>query len=286
VNLYVGWLNYGGVLASLLGLAPRRTPVVLNFRSTPTPEDLQRPIMQAMRALAPRAARRLANSQGAVSRLEAAGFGHVDFIANGFSPEEFRREPLRGAAFRSAHRIPLDVFLFGHVGRFHPIKNQAGLLRAATEVLGKHPEAHMAFVGRALPAELTAHLCAGEVSQRIHLIEGVDAPQDAYSAFDAYVHNSNWEGFPNVIAEAMLESLPVVCSDAGESRAIVGPDNRVVPPQRDELLAAAMFEVLRMPTDERIALGAANRAQIASRYSVDRSVSEFERHFSDAAGGR
>ncbi len=286
VNLYVGWLNYGGVLASLLGLAPRRTPVVLNFRSTPTPEDLRRPIMRAMRALAPRAARRLANSRGAVERLEAAGFGRVDFLANGFSPEEFQRDAARGAAFRVAHGIPLDAFVFGHVGRFHPIKNQAGILRAAAEVLRQHDTAHVALVGRALRNELAAHVPPGDLARRVHLLDGVEEPQDAYSSFDAYVHNSDFEGFPNVVAEAMLESLPIVCSDAGESRAIVGPDNRVVPPQRDDLLAAAMLEVVRLPTDARLTLGASNRARVAERYSVERSVREFEQHFADAAGGR
>jgi len=282
-NLFVGWLNYGGVLASLLGSA-RGVPVVLNFRSTPTPADLRRPVMRALRVLAPRAATRLANSHTAQSCLEAAGFGRVGFIANGFSSDEFCRDRDRGLAFRAAHGIPCDAFLFGHVARFHPVKNQAGLLRAAEVVLGTAPQAHMVFVGRAVPSALQPLLQTTGSSGRVHLLEGVDEPQEVYSALDAYVHNSDFEGFPNVIAEAMLHELPIVCSDAGESRVIVGEDNLVVPPRRDDLLAAAMSEVLGMSAAARATLGAANRERVSSLYSAERVVAKFEALLSTAVG--
>jgi len=283
-DLFVGWLNYGGVLASILATARGNVPYILNFRSTPTASDLRRPIMRAMRVSSSRAAVRLANAYAAVARLEEAGFGEVQFIANGFSPKEFQRNVERGREFRRQHAIPLDAFLFGHVGRFTPLKNQTGLLRGAVQALAIEQGAHIVFVGRGTAAALAEHLPTGTIASRIHIVDEIERPQDAYSAFDAYVHNSDWEGFPNVVAEAMLQSLPIVCSDAGESRSIVGPNNLVVPTGRDDVLAEAMLELLRMPVQDRLALGAANRVRISELYSLDRVVAEFEQHFLEASG--
>jgi len=284
-QLFVGWLNYGNVFASILGAAHGGVPVVLNFRGTYSESDLRRPVMRVMRALAPRAARRLANSRAALGTLEAAGFGHVDFIANGFSPEEFHRDPAGGAAARAKHGIPAEAIVFGHVGRFHPMKNQAGLVHAAQQVLEADPGVHLMLVGRGMTTSLKAQLSTSELSSRVHLIEGVDDPRAVYSAMDVYVHSSSWgEGFPNVIAEAMLHDLPVVCTDVAESRSIAGTGNLVVPPCDEPQLAAAMLQTLRMTEEERVALGAANRARIASVYSAERVVREFETHFSNATG--
>jgi glycosyltransferase involved in cell wall biosynthesis len=285
-SLFVGWLNYGNVLASLLGAGLGGVPVVLNFRGTYRPSDLRRPVTRAARILAPRAARRLANSQAAVRTLRTNGFGQIDFIANGFSLSEFRGVPALGNAFRREHGIPPDAFLFGHVGRFHPMKDQANLLRAAQRVLEADARIHIVLVGRGMTTSLAQHRPTGPLARRVHLVESTDRPQEVYSALDAYVHSSGWgEGFPNVIAEAMLHTLPIICTDVAESRAIVGAGNRVVPPGRHDLLAAAMLDVFRMPPEARKTLGASNRARIASLYSIDGCVREFERHFLEAIGG-
>lgn len=285
-DLVVGWLSYGNVLGALLAGA-RRVPFVMNFRGTYRASDLARPVMRATRVLAPRAQARIANSRAAVASLEEAGFGPVAFVPNGFASDEFCPDPALGAVFRRAHGIPAEAFLFGHVGRFHPMKNQAGLVRAALRVLEADDRAHVALVGRGVADELGGLLGPEPASRRVHLLDGMADPRGAYAAFDAYVHNSSWgEGFPNVIAEAMLHAVPIVCSDVAESRAIVGEQNEVVSPGDEEALGAAMMRVLRMPGATRSELGRANRNRIATEFGIARVTSEFDAHFVRAAERR
>ncbi|MHB9020069.1 MAG: glycosyltransferase, partial [Minisyncoccota bacterium] len=89
------------------------------------------------------------------------------------------------------------------------------------------------------------------------------------SALDLCVLSSTGEGFPNAIAESMACGTPVVATDVGDAREIVGDTGRIVAPGRPEALADAMLEVARRGGSR----SAAARERIASRYSIGRMIS-------------
>jgi glycosyltransferase involved in cell wall biosynthesis len=58
--------------------------------------------------------------------------------------------------------------------------------------------------------------------------------QDLYLAADIFIHPSYNEGFPRVMLEAMAAGLPIVSTDAGGARDIVGPlQSRFIVPRDD-----------------------------------------------------
>jgi glycosyltransferase involved in cell wall biosynthesis len=69
-------------------------------------------------------------------------------------------------------------------------------------------------------------------------------PVGVYSALDVLVLPSTTEGFPNVVVEAMACSLPVVVTDVGDCRRIVGDCGLIVPPKNPKALAAAIGQAI------------------------------------------
>jgi glycosyltransferase involved in cell wall biosynthesis len=68
------------------------------------------------------------------------------------------------------------------------------------------------------------------------------------------------DSMPVVVKEAMSMEIPVVASDEVGLPEAVGPDRgRLVPPGDSAALAQAIEELLRLPPDQRLALGRAGR---------------------------
>ena len=98
----------------------------------------------------------------------------------------------------------------------------------------------------------------------------------AYNACDlATLTSSFGEAFPNVVGEAMACGVPVVATDVGDTRSIIGALGEVLPPQRPELLCAA-WERMRLRLASEPELRNAARAAIVSRFNVDQMVERTE----------
>ena len=57
---------------------------------------------------------------------------------------------------------------------------------------------------------------------------------------DAFVSGSAWEGMPLAVGEAMAMEKPVVATDVGGVRELVGDAGVIVPAKDSEALASAM----------------------------------------------
>jgi glycosyltransferase involved in cell wall biosynthesis len=97
-----------------------------------------------------------------------------------------------------------------------------------------------------------------------------------FSALDVCCLSSISEGFPNVLAEAMLCGVPCVSTDVGDARQILGPFGAVVPPRVETAFADAIERVAAAPHDR-----AALRARIVDNFSIPKLA----RATLDALGG-
>jgi glycosyltransferase involved in cell wall biosynthesis len=81
------------------------------------------------------------------------------------------------------------------------------------------------------------------------------------------------EGFGRPIIEAMALARPVVATDVGPSRELLGVGaGRLVPPDAGAL-ASALNDVLNVPETRRV-MGRAGRARVDACFSLDRQVAE------------
>jgi glycosyltransferase involved in cell wall biosynthesis len=98
------------------------------------------------------------------------------------------------------------------------------------------------------------------------------------------VLSSEYEGFPNVILEAMAARSPVITTPAGDAGLIVQHDRTgyVVQPDDSQSMAAFMVRLAQSPS-LRTELGEAGRKRVEQEYNYERLADrlvEIFRHFS------
>jgi len=98
---------------------------------------------------------------------------------------------------------------------------------------------------------------------------------DILAASDILVSTSRFgEGFSNVMVEAMICGLPVVATDVGDARRIVGDTGLVVLPGDEDGLVEALAG-LTTDAGRRRRLGQAARERAQANFGMDRMVDAF-----------
>ena len=224
--------------------------------------------------LSSRASRIIYCSQRSREQHEAAGFsGHAPVVlGNGFDTELFAPHPECRTSFRRELGLGENDVLIGNVGRFDVAKGHRILIEAFCNVAARHPAAHLVCVGRGLDTQLVPRGVPLAVAKRIHLLSERQRVHEVFPAFDLYCSSSIAEGFPNVIAEALSTALPVVATDTGATRELVGSRGVIVQPRSAAALEAGLEKMLGEPPDSRRARGEAGRDFILREHSLARVV--------------
>jgi glycosyltransferase involved in cell wall biosynthesis len=81
---------------------------------------------------------------------------------------------------------------------------------------------------------------------------------------------------PLVVGEAMAMEKPVVATDVGGVRELVGEAGVIVPARSPESLAQAMLAMMQTAPEARRSLGRAARERIKARFSMDAKAEEWE----------
>ena len=92
---------------------------------------------------------------------------------------------------------------------------------------------------------------------------------------DALVLTSLFEGFPNVVLEAMSAGLPVIVSDVSDLKKLITPGKEgwVFPVGDDEALADCLTRFSQRTPEERAAMGQAAH-KFAAEFTVERMVNK------------
>jgi len=104
-------------------------------------------------------------------------------------------------------------------------------------------------------------------------------------AVDAFVLASAWEGMPLAVGEAMAMGKPVVATDVGGVRELVGTAGLRVPPRNAQALAEAMISLMRATDEDRQTLSSLARARIKQQFSMEAKADEWERLYQALLAG-
>jgi glycosyltransferase involved in cell wall biosynthesis len=221
----------------------------------------------------------IAVSQAAADRyvrLKAVPARKLSVVANGIDIAELAPSPDRRISLRAQMGVQ-DEFVWLAAGRIAPAKDYPNLLSALARVHAAVPNASLWIAGEAVSAsfEVTKALAAdlGASVRWLGLRRDIPALLDAA---DGFVLASAWEGMPLAVGEAMAMEKPVVATDVGGVRELMGDTGFIVPAKSSEDLAEAMLKMMRRTDEERRRLGLAARERIVAHFSMDAKADEWE----------
>lgn len=144
-------------------------------------------------------------------------------------------------------KLPADAWVVGNVGRLHPDKDQATLIKGFAAGISSLPDnAVLAILGRGrLEKELRALAMQLNVSSRVLFLGEVPDARRYFKAFDVFVLSSDHEPFGMVLLEAMAAGVPVICSDCGGAREVVKSVGRLFRLGDGLALAECLVEIAK-----------------------------------------
>jgi len=119
--------------------------------------------------------------------------------------------------------LPQGAWVVGNVGRLHPDKDQATLLRGFAEALPGLPAgARLAILGKGrLEARLKALAAELGIAGQVDFLGQVPDARRYFQAFDVFALSSDHEPFGMVLLEAMVAGVPVLATACGGAREVV-----------------------------------------------------------------
>lgn len=279
-DLVQTWMYHADLIGGLAAKMAGNVPVVWGIHNSDLdPEETKRSTIWTARACAglSRWLPRKIICCAEVARQIHVGIGYdgsrMVVIPNGFDTDKFRPDAQKRAMVRRELGIHDEALLVGMVGRFHPQKDHQNFIKAASLLHKRFPDVQFLLCGEGLSWEnraLSDWIDTAGLRNRFHLPGRRNDIPAIMAALDVYCSSSSFgEAFPMVIGEAMACGVVCVVTDVGDSGLIVGDTGAVVEPRNARALADGIERLLKMPAQERKALGLRGRVRIRENFRLD-----------------
>jgi glycosyltransferase involved in cell wall biosynthesis len=251
-------------------------PVVMDTLHSSNTGDLGR-------RLGYRCSRWLTDHVTAVSRATSAthlmagmvGRNQLSLVANGIAVDAWKP----GATTREAARRELGIansFLWLAAGRLEAVKDYSTLLEA---MAGMPQEADLLVLGSG-PMGNELRQLAERLGVALHVrFLGFDPKVVRWmNAADGFVLASRYEGLPMVLLEAGACGLPAVATDVAGTREVIVHDRTglLARPHDACSLGATMTKLMRMPAEERRAMGDRARRRVIEQFNMETVLDQWE----------
>lgn len=212
-------------------------------------------------------------------------------IHNGVDLERFR--PRKDAVhLREKLGVPTDAFVTLTIGQIGLRKGWDTLAQALALLGQRLPKLHAVFVGEryadkpetvAYEANVRAVL-DGALSRRNSWLGYRRDIPELLGAADLLVHPARQEPFGRVLLEAAASGCPILASDVGGTREMLGKAACLIPPD-DPTAWAEVIQSMAGDPERRGNMARNARARIEERFSIARAADVFREALLDEIGG-
>lgn len=202
-------------------------------------------------------------------------------LYNRINVDSIKSELLSRSDARKHLGVESDDWVIGNVGRLHPVKDQATLLRAFAQARKELPintKLILIGVGR---QESNLKLLAEnlEIKSQIIFSGYQKHAKKLFKAFDCFALTSLREPFGMVLLEAMAADIPLIISDCGGGTEVVGDCARIFPVGDVDSLSKAIiqqYEIGAIATSKQI------ENRLRDKFSDEASIEQFKKILSIA----
>lgn len=146
-------------------------------------------------------------------------------IDNGYSDKVYYPSKIKRLDFRKKNKIKRSDIILGFAGRYDKQKNIRSLLFAFSRIIKSYKNIYLYMVGKNINnknKDLMKYVKDFQVEDKVFLLNEQKNLIKFYNGIDLLLLTSHSESFPNVVAESMLCSTPVLSSNVGSSKKIIG----------------------------------------------------------------
>lgn len=220
-------------------------------------------------------------AEAAIRSHQKIGYqGDFKVVSNGYDLAKFSSAPGQKNEVLGCN-ISDKQFIFGMVARFDAAKDHENLLKAFSGYLqNSQVDAKLILVGKGCDESngvLKSYLETYQLKDRVVLLGQFTNIPSLMSCLDVHVLSSEYEGFPNVLAEAMACGIPCISTDVGDAKLIVEDNGWIVPAKNAQALAQAMQVASNLKNEPALwsELKKRCRSSVAEKYSLEKMADNF-----------
>ena len=198
---------------------------------------------------------------------------NIDVVLNGIDLDSFTRdERVEQKPYRIITTASADV----------PLKGLKFLIEAMTEIIQEIPEAHLMVLGRAKEKGDIAKLISRlNLEEKISFRSGLSQSEvvSLYSSSHICVIPSLYEGFGFGAGEAMACGLPLISTQSGGLKEVIGQEAVIIEAASSEAIIKAVKDLFSNK-EKQLALSRAGRKRMEKEFNWMKAAEAYEKIYS------
>lgn len=195
--------------------------------------------------------------------------GRISTLYNRIDIDAVQASQLPGTQAREALGLSVDGFIVGNVGRLHPDKDQATLIKGFAQARADLPaDSQLVILGKGrLEQDLKELARELGVAEQVKFLGQVPDARRYFRAFDVFALSSDHEPFGMVLLEAMAAGVPLLATACGGAKEVVEGVGILFPLGDVEHLAQGIKHLSVLTDEQRHACADLMLARLHERFS-------------------
>ena len=196
-------------------------------------------------------------------------------IYNGYSKNIFFNSNNQRSTFRKKYNLKNTDIVIGYAGRYARQKNIVSMIKAFSNIYKNYNNIYFMMAGKDINnqnKDLNNLILNNKISNRIFLLDEQKNLLEFYNGIDLLLLASHSESFPNVVAESMLCSTPVLSSDAGCAKEIINNNIFILSNNNHISISLRLKKIIKIYIKEKnkwYDLKTRARQQIINNFSIE-----------------